>query len=538
VRLAPLTFSLTGSSGGGVQPATTFPALGKNSMVSSSVVEGDERAEEEGQPMPPAKRSGANADSATPAPTASGRRRATRAAEALPSATSLWQAAPGLPHLPDLAPRSTIRDSLYELIPLSALELALIETPDFVRLQGVKQLGFCYRVWPGATHTRFEHSLGVYYLALRALRVLLARDGEGGLSDVGERDLQTLLAAALLHDIGHYPFSHAIEELGPPIEPHERVGRQIIEGGAVAAALERFGLDPVRVADLVDPPRDRALPAVDALLVRLLSGALDVDKLDYLPRDARACNVPYGGVDVTRLLGSLRVLRTTDGPRMGVGDKGISPLNSLLHARQEMFDNVYWHHTNRAMMAMLLRAVQEALAAGSLAARELRGRDDAGLLALLSEPRMPAGARELVEELRLRRPYKVLLEVSSRAGRLYHQLDALFWDQGKRRRVEIALAEALGRVLGEPVAPHEVLVDVPTPEKWEMDVLVGFARPPVGMERLMTWAEATGQRPSDLGIYEQHQRRVRIVGHERLRTLLGARSRDVLIPALEGLSAV
>jgi uncharacterized protein len=482
------------------------------------------------------KRPRANSDAALPAGVSRGGRRATRADdEVLPSATSLWQAAPGLP---DAAPRVTIRDSLYELIPLGALELALIETPEFVRLQGVKQLGFCYRVWPGATHTRFEHSLGVYYLALRALRVLLGRDGEGGLSGVGERDLQTLLAASLLHDIGHYPFSHAIEELGAPIEPHERVGRQIIEGGAVAEALVRHGVDPMRVANLVDPPRDQPLPAVDALLVRLLSGALDVDKLDYLPRDARACNVPYGGVDVTRLLGSLRVLRTADGERMGVGDKGISPLNSLLHARQEMFDNVYWHHTNRAMMAMLLRAVQEALAAGALETRELRGQDDAGLLALLTEPRMPAGARELVEDLRLRRPYKVLLEVSSHAGRLYHQLDALFWDQAKRRRVEIALAEALSRALGEPVAPHEVLVDVPKPEKWEMDVLVGFAHPPVGMQRLMTWAEATGQRPSDLGIYEQHQRRVRIVGRERLRALLGGHGRDVLVAALEWLGGV
>jgi HD superfamily phosphohydrolase len=494
--------------------------------------------------MAHAKHSATDPDSTPAATPTPGRRRQTRAAgsagAAQPhvSATSLWQAAPGLPHLPDLAPRSTIRDSLYDLIPLGELELALIETPEFVRLQGVKQLGFCYRVWPGATHTRFEHSLGVYYLALRAVRALLAREGEGGLSDVGELDLKTLLAAALLHDIGHYPFSHAIEELGPPIEPHERVGRQIIEGGAVAAALERFGLDPQRVADLVDPPRGRTPPPADALLVRILSGALDVDKLDYLPRDARACNVPYGGVDVTRLLGSLRVLRTPTGRRIGVGDKGISPLNSLLHARQEMFDNVYWHHTNRTMMAMLLRAVQEALAAGALHAGELRGRDDAGLLALLGEPHMPAGAHELVEDLRLRRPYKVLLEISSRAGRLYNQLDALFWDQTKRRRVEIALAEALARALGEPVAPHEVLVDVPKPEKWEMDVLVGFAEPPVGMERLMTWAEATGQRPSDLGVYEQHQRRVRIVGRERLRDLLGGRCRELLIPALEDLGAV
>jgi hypothetical protein len=297
--------------------------------------------------------------------------------------------------------------------------------------------------------------------------------------------------------------------------------------------LARFGLAPSRVAGLVDPPRDRPLTGNDALLVRVISGPLDVDKLDYLARDARACNVPYGGVDVSRLLGALRILRTPTGPRLGVGDKGISPLNSLLHARQEMFDNVYWHHTNRAMMAMLLRAVQEALEAGTLAPGELRGHDDASLVALLREPRMPAAARALVDELRLRRPYKVLLEVSSRAGRLYHRLDALFWDQSKRRRVEIALAEAASAALEAPIAPHELLVDIPKPEKWEMDVLVGFDIPPVGMERQMTWAEATGQRSSELGIYEQHQRRIRLVGSDTLRARLGEHRADILLRALD-----
>ncbi len=446
---------------------------------------------------------------------------------------SLWQATQLAPRLPDSAPSSTIRDSLYDLIPLGELELALIATSEFVRLQGVKQLGFVYRVWPGATHTRFEHSLGVYFLALRALRALLARPGADGLSGVGETDLQTLLAAALLHDVGHYPFSHAIEELGHPIVPHERIGRQIIEGGQVGDVLARFGLAPRRVADLVDPPKGQPLPGVDGLLVRVLSGALDVDKLDYLPRDARACNVPYGGVDVSRLLGALRVLSTPGGMRLGVSDKGISPLNSLLHARQEMFDNVYWHHTNRAMMSMLLRAVQEALEAGALAPDELRGHDDAMLLAALSQAQMPLGAQDLVHELRLRRPYKVLLEISSRAGRLYNRLDALFWDQGKRRRVEIALAEAISQAVDAPVPAHGLLIDIPKPEKWDMDVLVGFDQPPVGMDALLTWAEATGQRPSDLGVYEQHQRRIRLVGHGSLRAALGGQCRELLLSALD-----
>jgi HD superfamily phosphohydrolase len=439
--------------------------------------------------------------------------------------------------LPDARPVSSIRDSLYDFIPLGQLELDLIGAPEFVRLQGVKQLGFCYRVWPGATHTRFEHSLGVYFLALRGLRALLdQRDALTVSRD--PLDLRVLLAAALLHDIGHYPFSHAIEELGYPIAPHEVVGRRIIESGAVAEVLARHNVPPQRVADLIDPPRDRALPPSDTLLRRLLSGPLDVDKLDYLPRDARACNVPYGGVDVTRLLGALRILEDASGQRLGVSDKGISPLNSLLHARQEMFDNVYWHHTNRAMMAMLLRAIQEAVAADALDPQVLSTQDDASLLALLSTPAMPEETRDLVNALRQRRPYKVLLEVSGRAGRVYHQLDALFWDQPKRRRVEIALAAALSERLEAEIAPHELLVDIPKPEKWEMDVLVRFSHPPLGMALQMTWTEATGQRPSDLGVYEQHQRRIRIVANERIRELVGDRAESLLLPALERVPAM
>lgn len=450
------------------------------------------------------------------------------------AADSLWSALPAAePLLPDSAPETVIRDSLYDVIPLGQLELDLIGTPEFVRLQGIKQLGFVYRVFPGATHTRFEHSLGVYFLMLRALRTLLAREDTRAHITPTADDLRTLLAAALLHDVGHYPFSHAIEELGLPVIPHEEVGRHLIEHGSIAEVLTRHGLSPARVAGLIDPKHGAAPQGADALLMRLLSGPLDVDKLDYLPRDARGCNVPYGGVDVTRLLAALRVISASGGLRLGVSDKGISPLNSLLHARQEMFDNVYWHHTNRAMMAMLLRATQEALLADALDPATLSSHDDASLLETLGAASMPEGTRALVGSLRARQPHKVLVEVSARAGRVYHQLDALYWDQAKRRRVEVALAEALGAAMGEPVAPYAVLIDLPKPEKWEMDVLVSFANPPLGMQPLLSWTEATGQRAGDLGIYEQHQRRIRIVGTEALRTRLGTDATSLLLPVLE-----
>src|SRR5207253_113461 len=258
-----------------------------------------------------------------------------------------------------------------------------------------------------------------YHLAIKALRALLQRGKDGGLAGVSVSSVQTLVVAALLHDIGHYPFSHTIEELGYPIIPHEQVGRSIIENSEIATILwSDYHLSPEPVSDFIDPPRTKALPADDELLSHLLSGALDVDKLDYLPRDARACNVPYGGVDVARLQASLRVHPNVHGQRrIVVTHKGISPLHSLLHARQEMFDNIYWHHTCRACQVMLMRAVQEALLAGTLSATQLVGLDDASLLLLLADEHMPASSRVLAQHLELRRPYKGVGEISRLAWR-------------------------------------------------------------------------------------------------------------------------
>jgi HD superfamily phosphohydrolase len=454
-----------------------------------------------------------------------------------PSMRQHWTDADGLPLLPDEQPVGTVRDSLYDLIPLGPREEKLIGTAPFLRLQKIKQLSFVYRIWPGATHTRYEHSLGCYNLAVRALRSLLQHGSAGGLDGVSISSVQTLVVAALLHDIGHYPFSHTLEELGYPIIEHEKVGRSIIENSEIATILERdYHLSPERVADFIDPPKAKSLPAGDELLNSLLSGALDVDKLDYLPRDARACNVPYGGVDVARLQESLRIHPNVQGQRrIVVTHKGISPLHSLLHARQEMFDNIYWHHTSRALQVMLMRAVQEALQCGALQPEQLVGLDDASLLSLLASEHMPTSSRVLAGDLEMRRPYKGILEISRLAGRFFNRLEALFWDPARRRHIEQSFSTELAQAMEIDIADYELLLDVPRPEKWEMDVWVTFANPPVGMGSLVTWVQATGLQPDDLARYEQHQRRIRVVVAERLRAPLLARRADLLLPTLEKL---
>ena len=142
-------------------------------------------------------------------------------------------------------PITTIRDGLYDRIPLNAPESALMATEAFLRLDRIQQLGFVSRVWPGAKHTRFEHSLGVMHLMRQGIAQLRRHGGPVALSD---EDAHVAAATALLHDIGHYPFSHAIEELGPPILKHEQVGRRIILGAEVSGVLASDLADRSRCA--------------------------------------------------------------------------------------------------------------------------------------------------------------------------------------------------------------------------------------------------------------------------------------------------
>ncbi|HEV2127742.1 MAG TPA: HD domain-containing protein [Thermomicrobiales bacterium] len=434
-------------------------------------------------------------------------------------------------------PDGEIRDALYDLVPLTRDDLALIDTTAFQRLDRVQQLGFVSHIWPGAKHTRFEHSLGVMHLARRSA-VRLSQRANGGW--VRLDDIRTVAAAALLHDIGHYPFSHAIEELGSPVLPHEAVGRRLIEEGELADVLrDACRLDPARVASLIHGERSQ-LPPRDRILFQILSGTLDVDKLDYLPRDARACHVPYGGVDTDRLIGALdlamieAVDQEGEDARVVVTPKGISALHSLINARQEMFDNVYWHHTNRTCMVMLLRAVQDALGHERIAPEELWRLDDASLLNRLQAPEMPNTTRQLATALATRDFHKRALEVSNRAIELYGRLGNLWFDPGARREVECQLAASLSERLEREVSEAAILIDIPKPEKWKSDVWVVYERPPVGMRKQMHWKEVVGVDDADFKRYEEHRRLIRIVTRPELREVVAAEWESLIYPLLGG----
>lgn len=435
---------------------------------------------------------------------------------------------------PNVTEAHVIRDALYDLIPVDERVRELLETPQFIRLAGIQQLGFVSSVWPGARHTRFEHSIGVMHLTRKATDHL--RQTADGRQRISDADADTITAAALLHDIGHYPFSHAIEELGPPIRSHEEVGTGIILRSGVADVLrDVWNVDPRRVAALVHG--DDALTPADRLTRRLLSGTLDMDKLDYLPRDARACNVPYGGVDTERLIASLTIVELDGQPVIGITDKGISPLHSLINARQEMFDNVYWHHTNRASMVMLLRAVQDALTHGTITANSLTDHTDASLLAFLRSGAVPEETRALADALALRRIHKRAIEISAGADALYTRLSALWNDAGKRRAVELALVDRLGAEIGQQIPPTAILIDIPKPEKWSTDVLVWHDDPPVGLQALMHWWEVVGLDHANLKSYEEHRRLIRIVADRAVRDDVRRLGVQGIIDALDGTGA-
>lgn len=250
----------------------------------------------------------------------------------------------------EMSGEKTIRDSIHGNVALDGLALELMALPEIQRLHGIRQLGFTYLVYPGANHTRMEHSLGTYHVAKRMANSV-------GLE---KSDKEILAAAAFLHDIGHGPFSHTLEYL-----VHERTGRDHMEitremiagkrrladsggGEGVRDVLDSHGIDAGDVVSILD--------GRSGYLSEMVHGPIDADQIDYLLRDAHYTGVAYGVIDFDRLMQTVRI---HDG-HVVVEKKGISAIESMLVARSLMYSAVYLHKTVRIAELMLMRAVKRA----------------------------------------------------------------------------------------------------------------------------------------------------------------------------------
>lgn len=364
-----------------------------------------------------------------------------------------------------------IRDPLWNTIRLDDTAVRIVDTAVFQRLRRIRQLGLAYLVYPGASHTRFDHALGVYHLAGRAVALLGER---GALATVDPLDCRLVQYAALLHDIGHYPFSHALEELDAARVPahHEALTGRFLADPELRAVLATVSSD---AAERID----RLIRGVsDSPLQGLVSGSLDLDKIEYLNRDASFCGVPYGVVDMDRLVHALAIVPdpVTGRLEIGVHEKGLSALESLLFAKYQMFRNVYWHHAVRSATAVYKRLVLESLDGALVRPDELVGRSDEGMLALLearAEERLRAGddyvARAVRERwlpaIRDRRLPKRALEVP---GEMLRDTPLSTWfydDEALVREIEDRLAREMdlprgGVFLDYPEKPRMMGLDI------------------------------------------------------------------------------
>lgn len=278
--------------------------------------------------------------------------------------------------LPELNPYilETVQAGSNWKTPLSHRLVNLLAHPSMQRLAGVSELGLLIHIYPTATHTRLQHSLGVFSNTIRIIEALY-NDPINPLfkqiMTVG--DLKCLLLSALFHDMGHFPLAHDIHEALPSIFDHESVAVSVLRGekawfsaNTLRDLIQRdWSVNPNRIAGIIKlNPSDTTQPIKDRVLNTIINGPIDADKLDYLIRDARTLDIPYASViDLERLLSCLTIIFRPEGVRtyaaLGIHEKGRVSAEAVAFARYAMFGAVYWHHAFRAIKAMLHRAVWE-----------------------------------------------------------------------------------------------------------------------------------------------------------------------------------
>ncbi|MEM4312321.1 MAG: HD domain-containing protein [Nitrososphaerales archaeon] len=344
-----------------------------------------------------------------------------------------------------------IRDPIHGYIYLNQAEKELVDSWVFQRLRRIKQLASTYLTYPAAQHTRFEHSIGTFYLADRAGRVLMDK------SYIDDKKVKELRIATLLHDIGHGPFSHLIEEIMSYKYglTHEDITHKVIKSTEIRDILSKNGFDEDKIAYLSlglykDYPK---------FLNEVIGGGLSVDMMDYLLRDSYFTGVEYGRVDVHRVINSYEVIKDS----LALDSAGLYAFEALILARYEMFRAVYFHRTVRAAEIMLARAIELAddylgianpkdlepylLRTDDTALQELVTLDERGSIELRK-------AKDLALRYRDRKLLKCVYEESFM--RRESLIKGIFSERRIRKEIERKIADEA------KVSEDEVFLDVPT----------------------------------------------------------------------------
>lgn len=355
-----------------------------------------------------------------------------------------------------------IRDPIWKHIYLSDALAKIVSLKPFQDLNDIKQLGPAYLVYPGATHTRLAHSLGTFHTAKRIIYGLL---GKGGGDVFTFEGVKAFFAAALLHDLGHYPYAHALKNLG--VRDHEELTGEIVLEKPVFEVLKNdLKVAPRLVASIVDT----SLPVKDneeiSIYRKLLSGVLDPDKLDYLNRDAFCCGVPYGIQDVDFFLSEIIFDRQNG---FALSQKGLTAVENILFSKYLMYKTVYWHKTVRIATAMIKKALFLAVENNIFPREKLYHLTDTSFLQLLASYQYPP--LELIGEVFSRQLYKqVALFPFDPHNRSHSELE----DLSTCRKKEAAFSRELQVMAKRPVGEHDVIIDLPERISFEIDLPIAL----------------------------------------------------------------
>ena len=346
----------------------------------------------------------------------------------------------------------TIRDPIHGDIEFKGLFLDLLEAPELQRLHNIKQLGFAHLVFPGGHHTRLEHSFGAYYMAQQAAEHL----------KLDSEEKEIISCAAILHDIGHGPFSHTLESILRDtlnVDHVDLTEKLILGEHAIFDHLEKEFIDHLTVFDVLNKHGIHHKEIAEIIkgtssskkyLAQLLDSAIDVDQLDYLARDAYYTGVAYGMIDYNRFIQTL----TISDDNLAVEKKGIGVIENILMARTLMYSSVYFHKTVRIAELMLSKAIELVENSDPF---ELFKLTDGEMINELKK--MGELQRETATRLKYRKLYKKAYSPSiSDLDRSQVQFVKKLDDVNFRRKKEIEFEQKL------KIPEGKIIIDVPQTE--------------------------------------------------------------------------